>query len=75
MAHGSGRNFYFPELDQSARDADGFQAGTLEGRYYRKWLSVAWYLQSHHKQLPTGVYDTLLADPRTVQPTRAARSS
>ena len=67
VAHGSGRNFYFPELDQSARGADGFDAGTLEGRYYRKWLSVAWYLQSHHKQLPTGEYGSLLADPRTAQ--------
>jgi len=67
IARGTGRNFYFPELDQTARGADGFEAGTLEGRYYRKWLSVAWYLQSHHKRLPTGEYDTLLADPRTEQ--------
>jgi outer membrane receptor protein involved in Fe transport len=67
VAHGTGRNFYFPELDQSARGADGFDAGTLEGRYYRKWLSVAWYLQSHHKRLPTGEYETILADPRTEQ--------
>jgi outer membrane receptor for ferrienterochelin and colicin len=67
VAHGSGRSFYFPELDQISRGADGFQAGTLEGRYYRKWLSVAWYLQSHHKQLPTGEYDTLLGDLRTEQ--------
>jgi outer membrane receptor for ferrienterochelin and colicin len=67
IARGNGRNFYFPELDQSARGADGFEAGTLEGRYYRKWLSAAWYVQSHHKRLPTGEYETLLADPRTEQ--------
>lgn len=67
IAHGTGRNFYFPELDQTARGADGFEAGTLEGRYYRKWLSAAWYVQTHHKRLPTGEYDTLLADPRTEQ--------
>jgi outer membrane receptor for ferrienterochelin and colicin len=67
VARGQGRNFYFPELDATARDADGFEAGTIEGRYYRKWLSAAWYLQSHHKRLPTGAYDTILADPRTEQ--------
>ncbi len=67
VAHSSGRNFYFPELDQTARGADGFDAGTLEGRYYKKSFSAAWYLQSHHKRLPTGEYDTLLADPRTGQ--------
>jgi outer membrane receptor protein involved in Fe transport len=67
IAHGSGRKFYFPELDQTSRDADGFQAGTLEGRYYRKWFSAAWYLESHHKRLPTGEYDTLLADSRAEQ--------
>ena len=67
IARGAGRNFYFPELDQTARGADGFEAGTLEGRYYRKWLSAAWYLQSHHKRLPSGEYDTLLGDSRTEQ--------
>lgn len=67
VAHGAGRNFYFPELAQTARGADGFDAGTLEGRYYRKSLSVAWYLQSHHKRLPTGEYGTLLGDPGTAQ--------
>ncbi len=67
VAHGTGRNFYFPELDATARGADGFDAGTLEGRYYKRWFSAAWYLQSHHKRLPTGEYDTLLADPRTEQ--------
>jgi outer membrane receptor protein involved in Fe transport len=67
VARSSGRNFFFPELGESARGADGFEAGTLEGRYHRKWLSAAWYLQSHHKRLPTGEYETLLADPRSAQ--------
>jgi outer membrane receptor for ferrienterochelin and colicin len=67
VARGRGRNFYFPELDATARGADGFEAGTLEGRYHRKSWSAAWYLQSHHKQLPTGEYESLLADPRTEQ--------
>jgi outer membrane receptor for ferrienterochelin and colicin len=67
IARSSGRNFYFPELGQSARGADGFEAGTLEGRYRRRWLSAAWFLQTHHKRLPTGEYETLLGDPRTQQ--------
>ncbi len=67
IARSSGRNFYFPELNQNARDGDGFEAGTLEGRYYKKWFSAAWYAHSHHKRLPTGEYETLLADPRTEQ--------
>lgn len=66
IARSSGRNFYFPELG-SARGNDGFEAGTLQGRYERRWLTAAWYLQTHHKRLPTGEYDTLLADPRTTQ--------
>jgi outer membrane receptor for ferrienterochelin and colicin len=67
IARGQGRNFYFPEEGASVRGADGFEAGTLEGRYYRKWLSAAWYVQQHHKQLPTGEYESLLGDPRTEQ--------
>ncbi|MDF3068085.1 MAG: TonB-dependent receptor [Polyangiaceae bacterium] len=67
IARSSGRNFYFPELGQSARDADGFEAGTVEGRYQRRWLSAAWFLQTHHKRLPTGEYDSVVGDPRTAQ--------
>lgn len=67
VARGAGRDFYFPELDQTARGADAFEAGTVEGRYYRKWFSAAWYLQTHHKRLPTGEYDTLLGDSGTEQ--------
>lgn len=71
VAHGRGRNFFFPELvdqaDQTARGADGFNAGTFEGRYYKSWFSAAWYLQSHQKRLPTAEYETILADPRTKQ--------
>lgn len=67
VARGSGRNFHFPELDAASRGADGFEAGTVEGRYTRRWLSAGWYLQSHHKRLPTGEYETLLGDARTAQ--------
>lgn len=67
IARGSGRDIHFPELGRTARDADGFEAGTLEGRYQRRWFSAAWYAHSHHKRLPTGEYETLLGDPRTAQ--------
>jgi outer membrane receptor for ferrienterochelin and colicin len=67
VARSSGRNFFFPELNARSRDADGFEAGTLEGRFYRTWFSAGWFLHSHHKKLPTGVYETILADPRTSQ--------
>jgi outer membrane receptor for ferrienterochelin and colicin len=67
IARSNGRDFFFPELGENARGADGFEAGTLEGRYQRRWFSAAWFLQTHHKQLPTGEYDTLLGDPRTEQ--------
>lgn len=67
IARGSGRDFDFPELEQTSRGADGFAAGTLEGRYFKRWFSAAWYLQSHQKQLPSGAYETLLGDARTRQ--------
>jgi outer membrane cobalamin receptor len=67
IGHGSGRDYYFPELDQASRDADGFDAAQLEGRYNKRWFSAAWYLESHHKQLPSGAYETIVGDPRTTQ--------
>lgn len=74
-AHGGGRDFYFPELntaptpgaDGHSRNADGFDAGTIMGRAWWKWLTAQWFLHSHDKQLPTGEFDTLLGDPRTQQ--------
>jgi outer membrane receptor for ferrienterochelin and colicin len=74
-AHGSGQDFYFPELytaptpgaDGHSRGADGFDAGTIQGRAYWRWLTVQWFLHSHDKSLPTGEYETLLGDPRTRQ--------
>ncbi len=67
IGRSSGRNFFFPELQQSSRGADGFEVGTLEGRFHHGWFSAGWYLQTHHKNLPTGEYETILADPRTAQ--------
>jgi outer membrane receptor for ferrienterochelin and colicin len=63
-----GRDYYFPEFADEggwARGVDGFKAGTLQGRVWWKSLTMQWFLHSHDKQLPTGAYDTLFADPRT----------
>jgi outer membrane cobalamin receptor len=81
IARSQGRDFFFPEfvpitppeVAGYARDADGFEAGTLEGRATASWFTATWYFQVHDKRLPTGEFDTLLADPRTKQrDTRAA---
>jgi outer membrane receptor protein involved in Fe transport len=74
-AHGEGRDFFFPELVSetpaeiagNARGVDGFRAGTLAGRATWRYVTAQWFLHSFSKQLPTGVYETLLADPRTRQ--------
>ena len=74
-AHGEGRDFFFPELVSEtppevaghARGVDGFRAGTLAGRATWRFVTAQWFLHSYTKQLPTGVYETLLADPRTRQ--------
>jgi outer membrane receptor for ferrienterochelin and colicin len=64
-AHGSGKDYVFPE--GPSRDADAFAAGTMEGRVWWKWLTAQWFLNSHDKQLPTGAFETILGDPRTHQ--------
>jgi outer membrane receptor for ferrienterochelin and colicin len=73
-AHGSGRDFFFPELvDPSvpdsghARAADGFDAGSAQGRVWWRWLTLQAYANTHDKQLPSGEFETLLGDPRTHQ--------
>lgn len=74
-AKSTGRDFFFPEyvadtppeIAGNARDVDGFEAGTLNGRVWWHWLTAQWFLHSHSKHIPTGVYDTNLGDPRTVQ--------
>ena len=73
-AHGSGRDFFFPELADPAvpesghsRSADGFDAGTAQGRVWWRWLTLQGFLNTHDKRLPSGEFETLLADPRTHQ--------
>ncbi len=75
IARGQGRDFFFPEFVEItppevagyAWDADGFEAGTVEGRLTANWFSASWYFQVYDKRLPTGEFDTLLADPRAKQ--------
>lgn len=74
-ARSTGRDFFFPEyvadtppeVAGHARGADGFEAGTVNGRAWWRFLTAQWFVHSHSKQLPTGQYGTLLGDPRTTQ--------
>ncbi|HYQ44120.1 MAG TPA: TonB-dependent receptor [Polyangiaceae bacterium] len=77
IGRGNGREFYFPEFvgspaapDGVARNVDGFEAGTLRGRAYWKFISLQWSAHSYEKNLPTAEFDTLFGDPRTKQTDR-----
>jgi outer membrane receptor protein involved in Fe transport len=70
-AYGSGRDYFFKEFASDAatagysREADALEAGTVNGRFWWKALTVQWFLTSRKKQLPSGEYGTLLGDGRT----------
>ncbi|HEX4447899.1 MAG TPA: TonB-dependent receptor, partial [Polyangiaceae bacterium] len=70
-AHGSGRDFFFPEYASdpatggNARGLDGFETGTLNGRVWYKALTAQWLLTSRTQTLPSGEYGTIFGDPRT----------
>jgi outer membrane receptor protein involved in Fe transport len=70
-----GRDFFFPEYvpDGPAEIAgrshglDGARFATLNGRAWWRELSVAWWLNTHLKHLPTGQYEALFGDGRARQ--------
>jgi outer membrane cobalamin receptor len=75
-AYGVGRDFYFPELarpamgttpavDGNSRGADGFQAGTVTGRFWWRDFTLQWLYNVRHKSVATGEYDTQLGNPGT----------
>lgn len=73
-AHSVGREFFFPEFADPAvsesghsRNADGFDAGTVQGRAWWKWLTGQWFFHTHDKAIPSGEFSTLVGDPRTRQ--------
>ncbi|HVW27000.1 MAG TPA: TonB-dependent receptor [Polyangiaceae bacterium] len=72
-AHGSGEDLSFPSLagpsgqSVESRGADGFDAATLQGRVWWRWLTAQWFFTSHDKAIPTGEYGTLIGDPSTHQ--------
>jgi len=66
-ARGAGRDFYFPEFGDTARDVDGFKSGTLNGRLKWKSFTATWLLQSHNKWIPTAEFETLFNDARFQQ--------
>jgi outer membrane receptor for ferrienterochelin and colicin len=69
-AQGSGRDFFFPEYSGvpgaagNARNIDGFQSGTINGRFTYKSLTAMWFLHSRDKSVPTAEFDTEFGDPR-----------
>src|SRR5689334_6296080 len=69
-AKAAGRDFYFPEyadvptLAGNARGLDGFESGTVNGRFTYKSFTAMWFLHSRDKSIPTAEYDTEFGDPR-----------
>ena len=48
-----------------ARNVDGFNASTVNGRYWWKDFTIQWFLTSRKKTLPAAEYGTIFNDPRT----------
>ncbi len=75
VARSSGRDFFFPEyvadtppeIAGNAREVDGLEAATVSGRVWWKSVTAQWFYHTHEKQLPTGVFETVLGDGRTRQ--------
>ncbi len=71
----AGSDFFFPEYVSDgppevagwARGLDGARFATLNGRVWFDALSLAFYVNHHDKQLPTGQFETLFADSRSRQ--------
>jgi len=67
-ARGSGRDFYFPEFGDTARNVDGFKSGTYNGRLTWKAFTATWLVQSRNKWVPTAEFqDVLFNDARFQQ--------
>jgi outer membrane receptor protein involved in Fe transport len=70
-----GRSYFFPEyvadgppeLAGNVRGLDDARFGNVTGRLWWRDFSLAWSLNYHDKQLPTGQLDTSFGDPRTHQ--------
>ena len=75
-ARSAGRDFYFSEYDQPnaspptngmSRGLDSFESGTVNAQTWWGPVTLMGFFHSRSKDLPTGVYDTLFADPRAHQ--------
>jgi len=54
-----------PATGGYARQVDGFQTETVNGRIWYKALTAQWLLTSRDKTLPSGEFETIFGDPRT----------
>lgn len=70
-ARGFGRDLQFDEFKSDpatsgvAHNLDTFDAGTAQGRFFWKALTVQWFWTERKKTLPTGAFDVIFGDPRT----------
>lgn len=65
-AHSDGVDAFIPApVGEVARGFDHFDALTLNGHGWWKWLSAQWFLTSRDERIPTGAYGTLFNDPHT----------
>jgi outer membrane receptor protein involved in Fe transport len=72
LGRGEGREFRFEdpatgEEVTTPTSADGFESGTLQGRFTRKWLTAQWFAHTYEKHQPTGWFETLVGDERAKQ--------
>jgi outer membrane receptor for ferrienterochelin and colicin len=71
-AKAAGRDFYFKEFVDTpqagnSKNLDGFEAGTINGRFTYKALTAMWFLHTRDKSIPTAEFDTQFGDPRFKQ--------
>jgi outer membrane cobalamin receptor len=66
-ARGAGRDLYFREYADTARDVDGFKSGTVNGRLTWKSFTATWLLESRNKWVPAASFGTLFNDSRYQQ--------
>lgn len=76
VGRASGRDFHFPEyasdpsgLGGNARNLDGFDTGTVQGRVSYRAFTMQWFASRRTKTLPTAEYETLFGVASTFRDT------
>lgn len=75
-ATSQGSDYFIPEFASqtpagsspgTARNNDGFDAGTTRGRFEWRWLTASYFLHRHSKQYPGAQFNSIFGDPRARQ--------